>query len=151
MAKNITLSLPDDLADQMEKIPEVNWSAVAKGCIKQYIEVRNSPDLSAIVERLQKQKGEEYVNGRKRADEIANEIGYKGLNVLWKKYWKKREPIDEIEATGGPPEPWVSIPSEEDTMQEVLSESNLIKTDASDEFLKGLKERLSEIEKVLSR
>ncbi|HVP17250.1 MAG TPA: hypothetical protein VMT42_07775 [candidate division Zixibacteria bacterium] len=151
MAKNITLALPDVLANQMEKMPEVNWSAVAKTCIQQYIELRKNPDMSSLLEKLVKQKGEEYVNGRKKADELANELGYKGLNVLLRKYWKKREPVEAEEATGGPAEPWVTLPSQEDTLQEVLSENNLVKTEASDEFLKGLRERLSEIEKALSQ
>jgi len=34
---NITLSVPDELKKEMEKSPEMNWSAIARGAIKQRI------------------------------------------------------------------------------------------------------------------
>ncbi|TFG05742.1 MAG: hypothetical protein EU536_00780 [Promethearchaeota archaeon] len=32
---NITLSIPDELKDEMNKFPEINWSEVARASIKQ--------------------------------------------------------------------------------------------------------------------
>lgn len=32
---NITLSIPDDLKEEMEKFPEINWSEVARTSIRQ--------------------------------------------------------------------------------------------------------------------
>ena len=32
---NITLSIPDDLKEEMNKFPEINWSEVARASIKQ--------------------------------------------------------------------------------------------------------------------
>lgn len=150
MPKNITLSLPDDLAAQMDKIPEVNWSAVAKACIKQYIEVRKSPDLSTLVEKLQKQKGEEYVNGRKKADALAETLGYRGLSAILKKYGRKMDEVNEIEMTGGPANPYETLPSPEEVIQTFLVEAKAVDSDVSESFLKGLRERLLEIDKVLS-
>lgn len=34
---NITLSLPDDLKQQMSELPEINWSVVAREAIKEKI------------------------------------------------------------------------------------------------------------------
>ena len=34
---NITLSIPAELKKEMEKFPEINWSEVARGSIKQKI------------------------------------------------------------------------------------------------------------------
>ena len=32
---NITLSVPEDLKKEMEKFPEINWSAISRAAIKQ--------------------------------------------------------------------------------------------------------------------
>jgi len=150
MTKNITLSVSDDVASQMEAMPEVNWSSVARTCIMQYIEVRKNPDISSLLEKLQKQKGEEYVNGRRKADDIVNDLGYSRLNLLMKKYNKKMDEITEQEIRG-PEAPWERLSSSEDIIQTLLVESKLINDDVSDAFLRGLKERLLEIEKALSK
>jgi hypothetical protein len=150
MPKNITLSITDAVASLMEAMPDVNWSAVAKACIKQYIEVRRNPDMSSLLEKLQKEKGEEYVNGRKKADEIAHDFGYKGLSILMRKYYDKRQEVDE-KAMTGQEAPWESLPSREETIQSLLMENGYIKNELSEEFLKGLMERLLEIEKALSK
>ena len=151
MPKNITLSVSDEVANQMDTMPEVNWSAVARTCIMQYIEVRKNPDISSLLEKLQKQKGEEYMSGRRKADDIANDLGYSGLNLLMKKYSKKMDEVTEQEITGAELLPWETLPSPEGIIQALLSENKLINNDVSDAFLKGLKERLLEIEKALSK
>lgn len=150
MAKNVTLSISDELASQMDALPEINWSAVAKTCIKQYIEVRKNPDISALLEKLQIQKGEEYVDGRRKADSIANDLGYSALNLLMKKYHKKFDEVQEVDMTGGPP-PWETLPSPEDIVADLLTEKKLLKNDTTDAFLKGLRDRLLEMEKILSK
>jgi len=150
MTKNITLSLSDDLATQMEAMPEVNWSSVARTCIIQYVEVRKNPDISSLLEKLQKQKGEEYVNGRKEADSIAGNLGYAELNLLMKKYRKKIDDVNEQEMTGGPP-PWETLPSPEDIITDLLTEKKLLANEASDAFLRGLRDRIEEIERALSK
>mgnify|MGYP007070596117 CR=1 FL=1 len=40
--KTITLSLPEELYDEMQKLSDVNWSAVAKIGIKHYIALRKT-------------------------------------------------------------------------------------------------------------
>ena len=41
MVKNITLSVNDEIAEQMNEYPEVNWSEVARQAIITYISHRN--------------------------------------------------------------------------------------------------------------
>ena len=149
MAKNITLSIPEDVANQMDSMPEVNWSSVARTSITQYIELRKNPDMSALMEKLQKQKGEEYVAGRKKAEEIADKFGYRVLDVVLKKYWKDIEGIEEMEMRGIELEPWQVEPTREDALQKILIERNLVEKDVSAEFVKGLRDRLVEIERAL--
>lgn len=150
MTKNITLSLSDDVASEMETMPEVNWSSVARTCIMQYIEMRKKPDIFPLIEKLKAQKGEEYVNGRKKADDIAEALGYAGLNVMMKKYTNKVEATAEEEMMGPPRPPWESPLTPTDIMEQLLIEKELIESDVSEAFLRGLRDRLLEIEKMLS-
>ena len=46
MTKNITLALPDELWARMEKLGEVNWSAVARESIERYVATREGPGLA---------------------------------------------------------------------------------------------------------
>jgi len=149
MTKNITLSIPDRIGKEMEKMPEINWSAVARKCIEQYIERRKNPDVSSLLEKLQRQQGEEYVKGRRKAEEIADRLGYSELNLLMRKY---QEEVDDtnVRAMQGPEEPWDHLPSRNDIMQNLLVGKGIIK-EASDEFLRGIRERLREIEDSMSK
>lgn len=151
MTKNITLSIPEEVAEQMDSMPEVNWSSVARTSITQYIELRKNPDMSALMEKLQKQKGEEYIAGRKKAEEIVDKFGYRILDIVIKKYWKDIEGIEEMDMRGIETEPWVVDLTREDVLQKILVERNLIEKDASTEFLKGLRERIVEIERALPK
>lgn len=149
MTKNITLSMPDELAKEMEKMSEVNWSAVARKCIGKYVARRKNPDISTLLKKLQNQKGEEYVTGRRKAEEIAEVLGYHGLNLLLKRYNEEVRDA-QMRSYQGPIEPWEYIPSSSEIIEKLLIKKGLIK-DVSDEFLRGLKDRLLEIENVLSK
>lgn len=50
MTKNITLALPDDLWLRMEKLGEVNWSAVARESIEKYVAGREGPSVARTPE-----------------------------------------------------------------------------------------------------
>ncbi|MGC8896170.1 MAG: hypothetical protein ACP5LB_05325 [Candidatus Bathyarchaeia archaeon] len=64
MGKNVTIYLPDDVAEKMEKFPEVNWSEVCRQAIVDYIETRSQVDLGPIIERLKKESDELYRKGQ---------------------------------------------------------------------------------------
>ncbi len=52
---NITLSLPDDLQEQMRKHSEIRWSEVVRKSIAQKIELLNTMDTIAKKSKLTKQ------------------------------------------------------------------------------------------------
>lgn len=147
MPKNITLSVSEEIGNEMEKMPEVNWSAVARACIQQYIEMRRNPDISVLLSELKRQRGEEYLEGRRKAEEIAKILGYRRLNLLLKKYGQKILEVEEMESAGGP-QYGEYLPSPNEFIEQLLIEHGLIK-EASDEFLKGMRERLLEIKEIL--
>src|SRR5438874_255332 len=94
MARNITLSVPDDLGSRMEKRAEVNWSAVARECIEKYLVSREKPDLTAIIETLRKEKGKEYAAGVSFADLTIKRAGYSKLAATWRVFQKEIEKLD---------------------------------------------------------
>ena len=40
MTKSITANIPDELHERMKEYPEVNWSAVTREAIENYIQMR---------------------------------------------------------------------------------------------------------------
>jgi len=64
MGKNVTIYLPDDVAEKMEKFPEVNWSEICRKAITDYIETRSQVDLGPIIERLKKERNLDYQKGQ---------------------------------------------------------------------------------------
>jgi len=54
MGKNVTIYLPDDVAEKIESFPEVNWSEVCRRAVLEYIQIRSQVDLGPIIERLKK-------------------------------------------------------------------------------------------------
>lgn len=64
MGKNVTIYLPDEVAERMEKFPEVNWSEICRRAIVDYIETRSQVDLGPIIERLKKESDELYRKGQ---------------------------------------------------------------------------------------
>jgi hypothetical protein len=145
MAKNITLAIPDDIAVEMEAMPEVNWSSVARTSITQYIEMRKNPDITALIEKLQAQKSQEFILGRRKTEEILDKNGYRMLDTIMRKYWKAIEGVLEMEDRDFEPAPWESVPTREEELQKILVELNQIENNVSIEYMKGLKERLFEI------
>ncbi len=97
LAKNITLSMPADISEQMEKFMEVNWSAVARQAIEIYLKVRSQPEVAPIINRLVKEKGEEYANGAQKALKLAKSLPYKELDLLFKDYQKQVDDATDTE------------------------------------------------------
>ena len=64
MGKNLTIYLPDDVADKMEKFPEVNWSEICRKAVIDYINTRSQVDIAAILGRLKKERGQDYRQGQ---------------------------------------------------------------------------------------
>lgn len=54
MPKNVTVSLPDELYTRMERMPEINWSEVARKSFAEYIEGRENREKTELVKDLEK-------------------------------------------------------------------------------------------------
>lgn len=89
MPKNLTLAVPDELSEKMDQLKEVNWSAVARQAIEEYVERRQEPDLTPLLERLSKQKNEQYKKGLETATKIAYAESYAGLDEIFTKFAKE--------------------------------------------------------------
>jgi len=64
MGKNVTVYLPDDVAEKMEKFPEVNWSEICRRAVLDYIQTRTQVDLGPIIERLKKERNVDHKEGQ---------------------------------------------------------------------------------------
>jgi hypothetical protein len=150
MVKNITLSLSQDLADQMDALPEVNWSQVARTCIQHYLTQRRNPDLTPLLNQLRKEKGDDYMSGRRQAEAIAHTLGYTQLNLLLKAYRKKTHNYKPHTTQRLHNDTRTFIPTPNDLMEDLLRKKHLI-TDASHAYIQGLRERLFEIATALEQ
>ena len=75
---SITLSVPKEVREKMKRFPEVNWSGFVRVSIES--EVKR---LSWKEEMLKKLEGE------KKFDAVALEIGGKVKDGMWKRYKKE--------------------------------------------------------------
>jgi hypothetical protein len=64
MGKNVTIYLPDDVAEKMGKFPEVNWSEICRRAVLDYIQTRTQVDLGPIIERLKKERNADHKEGQ---------------------------------------------------------------------------------------
>jgi len=83
MPKNITLAIPDELTVEMEKLKEVNWSAVAREAIESYIKRRTNPTLTPILERLATEREQIYQEGYNKATEFVNPLQYADMEEVF--------------------------------------------------------------------
>jgi len=64
MGKNVTIYLPDEVAQKMDKLPEVNWSEICRKAITDYIESRTQTDLTSVINRLKNESKSDYTKGQ---------------------------------------------------------------------------------------
>ncbi len=145
MAKNLTISFPDELYEKMSKFNDVNWSAVARNAIEDYLERRTEPDLEPILEKLTKEKGDEYSKGVKKATEIYKKENYAKLDELFSEYYKRCENNDHAVEVQGE-----SGLSRDDILLEVLKSKRFLNVVAhfTGEFKRGLYESLMRFKKA---
>jgi hypothetical protein len=86
-AKNLTLYISAELAEKMEKLPEINWSQVAREAIQRYIDERlNSALPLEIVARLRKEMGDEFTSGKLLVTEkLVPIVSYRTLEAFFTK------------------------------------------------------------------
>ena len=82
MTKNMTLSIDDKLYQKMEAMAEVNWSQVARDSFASYIATRNEPEISDIIEKLTKERSQQYAKGFNLALDYAKHNTYEAMESL---------------------------------------------------------------------
>ena len=147
MGKNVTIAIPDELEKWMTSFPEVNWSQVARTCIYKYVAQRLNPDVSELLEKIESEKGAQYKEGRRFAETLLGKMGYTEFNIILKKY---RDGIhdEHIKSMEGPFEPYEKIYSSDEVMEKLLREKGLVSEESS-EYIKGMRERLLELDNAL--
>jgi hypothetical protein len=151
VAKNITISIPDELAEKISQFPEVNWSSVARTSIENYIETRHKPDLTELLSRLREEKGQEYARGRDFGISLAEKLGYKNLSGLVREYYKEREDWDEIRYQGLIGAPGEKYNTENDTIQKIFVDQTPELVGSSEAFLEGFREIILEIYSLIPK
>ncbi|NPE28189.1 hypothetical protein HNV12_09505 [Methanococcoides sp. SA1] len=63
MVKNITVGISDELSNRMDEFKEVNWSAITRVCIEQYIIQRSSNQFETAIAEVQSKKSLEFKKG----------------------------------------------------------------------------------------
>jgi hypothetical protein len=64
MGKNVTIYLPDEVAQKMDQLPEVNWSEICRKAISDYIDTRTKTDLTSVIARLKNERKTDYTKGQ---------------------------------------------------------------------------------------
>jgi len=85
MGRNVTVQVGDELAGKMEKLSDVNWSEVVRGCLETYCNVRLNSDIEALAKKMKEQKEEAYSEGYKAALEWfkQEDVTYKDVNAIF--------------------------------------------------------------------
>jgi hypothetical protein len=157
MTKNVTISLPDELADAMAKLPEVNWSAVARDAVENYVKMREKPDLAEVVQLLIKQRGSDYARGVQTAQTLAKRKGNSWLDVIVREYnsiwWKEAE-----EAVKEQPDEYNVINDvtftdefEGQLMLQAWKKHDSTAGDESDGFMMGFKRTILDIHEMVRK
>ena len=98
MPKNLTISIPDELAKKMEEFSEVNWSEVARKAFQKYIEHRTS-EKGELLKGL-----EEFLRTKKAEREPIRKAEIERFT----KKWGKPDKIYPDDSPGARP-PYVSL------------------------------------------
>ena len=158
MPKNVTISLPDELADAMAKLPEVNWSAVARDSIENYVKMREKPDLAEVVQQLVKQRGSDFARGVQTAQTLAKRKGNSWLDAIVREYnsmwWEEAEKAFKEDTDGNYNE--VSDVSftdeyEGNLMHTAWKKHDSSALDESDGFMMGFKKTVMEIHEMVRK
>jgi len=140
-AKNLTVYIPQDIANEMDRFPEVNWSKIAQEAIQTYI--RNRLDTSLpfeAIKRLKKEKGEEFANGKRYAiEEIIPNTSYDELDSFFRSINDEAERVrsDWAQAEGVPKVLFKLEPFYDKVAPEVTRRFFGLKN-CTDEFIKGI-------------
>jgi len=74
MSKNVTIYIPEEIAEKMDNYPEVNWSEVCRRAVTDYMTTRSLDDLGQIAEKLKAEGKEEHNKGQLFFLEVAKQM-----------------------------------------------------------------------------
>lgn len=158
MTKNITISVPDELAKGMAKLPEVNWSAVARDSIESYVKIREKPDLAEVVQLLIKERGSEFARGVQAAKNLARVKGNVWVDVIVRDYntsWWEEAQKTLKEDTEGNFSSIEEVSYSEDfeghLMFQAWKKHDSSVGDESDSFMAGFKKTILEIHEMVRK
>jgi hypothetical protein len=147
-SRNITLTVPEELAKSMSKFPEVTWSQVAREAIESYVKMREEPDLAPLLQRMAKEKTKEYIVGLAYARELSEKLSYSEFSKLMRNYWDLMDTrINAICAEEGvdPEDVLLTDFQKNYDFISALEKSNIEVRQTNDAFLKGLRVELERI------
>ena len=154
MPKNVTISLPDGLADAMAKLQEVNWSAVARDAIENYVKMREKPDLAEVVQQLVKQRGSDFARGVQTAQTLAKKKGNAWLDAIVREYddiWWKEATEEEPERHNSASDVSFTDEREGQLMLQAWKKHGNHVGGESDGFLMGFKKTILEIHEMVRK
>lgn len=93
MSRNINVSVSDEFSGRMEELKDVNWSAVTRECIEQYIKQRTAPGLEVLISKIRAERGEEFKNGFEFVIEKGVALGLAALEEIAHPKSALREPL----------------------------------------------------------
>lgn len=82
MPKNINVAVSDELSARMEQMKDVNWSAVTRECIEQYIKQRTSGGLEVAISRIKAMRGGEFKEGYEFVIKNGESLGLAALEEI---------------------------------------------------------------------
>ncbi len=63
MTRNITVGISDELIERMNTLTDVNWSAVTRNCIENYIKQRSAEGLESAISIVRSMRDKDFANG----------------------------------------------------------------------------------------
>jgi len=147
-ARNLTLYIPGNVAQKMDRLQEVNWSKIAREAIERYIDERLDTSIPPeILSTLRNQKGDEFTNGKKLATEtIAPNLSYKKMAIFFKAASERAENARKyLAAMSGLEEEQLPFDIETSAIEIIRKEFNEIPKGATDEFCRGVFSVLDEL------
>lgn len=163
MGRNVTVQVGDELGAKMEKLSDVNWSEVVRGCLERYCNLRLDADIEALAQKMKEQKEEAYSEGYKAALEWFKQEGvtYKEVDAIFHEFQNFESEFDnEVKRKYGS---WESAQDEEpligerfeneerrfwrDKIEGIISELSE-SYDVTEAFVEGFKNALQKLSKV---
>lgn len=103
MVRNITVGISDELVARMDTLNEVNWSAVTRNCIENYIKLRSAEGLESAISTVRSMRDKDFANGYSYVVKNSEKFTLGGLQEFYDGKWnlkkfENREITDQEDA-----------------------------------------------------